>query len=101
MPRRILTGEVVSDKMNKTIVVLVNKQGMDKVTGKRVKRSKRYKVHDEENKSKVGDTVKIRETIPISKEKTWELFNVVERNILDEEEIEAVEKEGGEVDDLS
>jgi len=95
MPRRILTGEVISDKMDKTVVVEVKRQIKHTVTGKRVKRSKKYMAHDEENKCKIADVVKIIESKPISKHKRWEVLEIMERDILDEEEIKVLETEGG------
>jgi len=96
MPRRILTGEVVSDKMDKTVVVEVKRQIKHTVTGKRVKKTKKYKAHDEENKCKIADVVKIIESKPISKHKRWNVLEIVKRDILDEEEIKVLETEGGE-----
>ncbi|MFV0627544.1 MAG: 30S ribosomal protein S17 [Alphaproteobacteria bacterium] len=71
MPRRILQGVVVSDKGDKTVVVSVERQVMHPVYKKFIKRSKRYSAHDENNQFKVGDVVRIIETRPISKTKTW------------------------------
>jgi len=71
MPRRVLTGKVVSDKADKTIVVLVERRLKHPVYKKFIKRSKRYQAHDAGNTSKVGDTVRIIETAPISKSKRW------------------------------
>jgi|SRR6056297_790222 len=96
MPRRILTGEVVSDKMEKTVVVVVKRQIKHTVTGKRVKKSKKYMAHDEENKCKIADVVKIIESKPISKHKRWEVLEIMKRDILDESEIKVIETEGGE-----
>ena len=72
MPKRVLEGVVVSDKMNKTIVVRVERRVMDPVYGKYVRRSKKYAAHDEANSHKIGDLVQIRECRPISKSKRWE-----------------------------
>jgi small subunit ribosomal protein S17 len=77
MPRRVLTGRVTSDKMDKTITVLVDRRVMHPLYKKFIRRSKKYAAHDEENLCKVGDTVRIIECPPISKRKTWTL---VERN---------------------
>lgn len=74
MPRRILQGEVVSDKMDKTVVVKVERRVMHPIYKKFIKRSKKYHAHDENNQCKVGDVVRIRETKPISKTKTWEVL---------------------------
>ncbi len=95
MPRRILTGEVVSDKMDKTVVVNVSRQIKHTVTGKRIKKSKKYKAHDEENKCKLADVVKIIETKPISKHKRWEVLEILKRDILEAEETKVLETEGG------
>jgi len=70
-----LKGIVVSDKMAKTIVVLVERYVKHPLYGKYIKKSKRYKVHDEKNEYKVGDKVIIQETKPRSKEKNWEVVN--------------------------
>ncbi len=71
MPKRILQGVVVSDKQDKTVVVSVERQVMHPVYKKFVKRSKKYAAHDENNQFKVGDTVRIIESRPISKTKSW------------------------------
>ena len=77
MPRRVLTGRVTSDKMNKTITVLVNRRVMHPLYKKFIRRSKKYAAHDEHNICVEGDTVRIIECPPISKRKTWRLL---ERN---------------------
>jgi small subunit ribosomal protein S17 len=77
MPRRVLTGRVTSDKMDKTITVLVNRRIMHPLYKKFIRRSKKYAAHDEANTCKIGDTVRIIECPPISKRKTWTVF---ERN---------------------
>ncbi len=77
MPRRILTGRVTSDKMDKTVTVLVNRRVMHPLYKKFIRRSKKYAAHDEANLCKEGDTVRIEEGAPISKRKAW---MVVERN---------------------
>lgn len=71
MPKRILTGVVVSDKMNKSCVVLVERRVMHPIYKKYIKRSAKYTAHDESNLCKVGDTVQIIESKPISKMKKW------------------------------
>ena len=71
MPRRVLTGRVVSDKTDKTITVLVERQIMDPVYKKFIKRTKRFLAHDEDNRFSTGDLVRIIETRPISKRKRW------------------------------
>ncbi len=77
MPRRVLTGRVTSDKMDKTITVLVDRRVMHPLYKKFIRRSKKYAAHDEANECKVGDKVRIIECPPISKRKTW---TVIERN---------------------
>jgi small subunit ribosomal protein S17 len=77
MPKRILVGRVVSDKMNKTVTVLVERHVMHPLYKKFIRRSKKYAAHDEANLCKVGDVVRIIECRPISKRKTWA---VIERN---------------------
>jgi small subunit ribosomal protein S17 len=73
MPRRVLQGVVVSDKTDKTVTVLVERRVMHPTYKKIIRRSKRYHAHDEHNRAKVGDTVRIRECRPISKTKRWTL----------------------------
>jgi len=74
MPRRVLQGVVVSDKGDKTVTVLVERRVMHPIYKKFIKRSKKYRAHDEENGVAVGDVVRIRECRPISKTKTWEVI---------------------------
>jgi small subunit ribosomal protein S17 len=71
MPKRILQGTVVSDKNDKTVVVRVERRFTHPLFKKTVRRSKKYKAHDESNQFKVGDTVFIQESAPISKDKCW------------------------------
>jgi small subunit ribosomal protein S17 len=71
MPKRILTGTVTSDKTDKTVTVLVERRVKHPLYGKIIKRSKKYHAHDENNEYVVGDKVRIEETKPISKTKTW------------------------------
>jgi len=73
------TGKVVSDKMDKTVTVLVERQVKHPMYGKYLRRSTKFKVHDEENSCKQGDVVTIAECRPISKNKSWRLVEVVER----------------------
>ena len=75
--RQELIGKVVSAKCDKTITVLVETYKKDPLYGKRVKYSKKYTSHDEENKAKAGDTVKIRSTRPLSKTKRYELVEIL------------------------
>ena len=74
MPKRILQGAVVSDKMDKTVVVKVERRVMHPIYKKFIRRSKKYAAHDELNQFKVGDVVRIRECVPFSKTKTWEVL---------------------------
>ena len=75
--KRELIGVVVSDKADKTITVKVETYKKDPIYKKRVKYSKKYTAHDEENKAKAGDTVKIRSTRPLSKTKRYELVEIL------------------------
>ena len=75
MPKRILQAVVVSDKQDKTVVVSVERQVMHPVYKKFVKRSKKFAAHDENNQFKVGDIVKIEESRPYSKTKTWTVIS--------------------------
>lgn len=77
MPKRVLTGRVVSDKMDKTVTVLVERRVMHPLYKKFIRRSKKYAAHDDANLCKEGDVVSIEECRPISKRKTW---LVIERN---------------------
>ena len=78
MPKRILTGTVVSDKGDKTVVVRVERRFAHPLLQKTVRRSKKYHAHDETNRFKVGDQVQIEETRPISKNKRWVVLDTVE-----------------------
>ena len=80
--KRVLVGKVVSDKTDKTITVLVETYKKDSLYGKRVKKKKKYAAHDEANEAKVGDTVKIVETRPLSRTKHYRLVEVVEKAII-------------------
>ncbi|MXO90637.1 30S ribosomal protein S17 [Pontixanthobacter aquaemixtae] len=77
MPKRILTGTVTSDKTDKTVTVLVERKVKHPLYGKIMRRSKKYHAHDEDNSFKMGDTVRIEETKPISKTKTWKVIETV------------------------
>ena len=74
MPRRVMQGVVVSDKMDKTVTVKVERRVMHSLYKKFIRRSKKYSAHDENNACKVGDVVSIRECRPISKNKRWEVL---------------------------
>ncbi|PYP77662.1 MAG: 30S ribosomal protein S17 [Gemmatimonadetes bacterium] len=77
--RKTRTGLVVSDKMEKTVVVAIERRVPHPVYGKMVTRTRRLKAHDEENSAKVGDTVRIVETRPLSKDKRWRVVEIVNR----------------------
>ena len=77
--RKTRTGKVVSDKMQKTVVVAIQRRVPHPIYGKMITRTKRLKAHDEENSAKVGDTVRIVETRPLSKDKRWRLVEIVDR----------------------
>ena len=77
MPKRILTGTVVSDKNDKTVVVLVERKVKHPLYVKIIRRSKKYHAHDEANTAKAGEVVRIQECAPISKNKTWTLVERV------------------------
>ena len=77
--RKTRVGKVVSDKMDKTIVVAIEDHVKHPLYGKIVKRTYKLKAHDEENTCNIGDTVKVMETRPLSKDKRWRLVGVVER----------------------
>ncbi|WP_407271437.1 30S ribosomal protein S17 [Radiobacillus sp. PE A8.2] len=80
--RKVYTGRVVSDKMDKTITVLVETYKFHKLYGKRVKYSKKFKSHDENNQAKTGDIVRIMETRPLSSTKRFRLIEVVEEAVI-------------------
>ena len=80
--RRSMIGTVVSDKMDKTIVVAVETRVPHKIYKKTVKRTLKVKAHDEENTCKVGDKVEIMETRPLSKDKRWRVVKIVEKAII-------------------
>ena len=79
--RKTRTGVVVSDKMNKTIVVAVRDNVRHPLYNKIVKRTYKLKAHDENNECKIGDTVKVMETRPLSKDKRWRLVEIIERRL--------------------
>ena len=80
--RKVYTGRVVSDKMDKTITVIVETQKKHSLYGKRVKYSKKYKAHDEQNTAKTGDIVRIMVTRPLSATKRFRLVEVVEKAVI-------------------
>ena len=77
--RRVKQGRVASDKMDKTIVVVAETRVPHPVYGKIIRKSTRFKAHDERNEAKVGDVVRIMECRPLSREKRWRLVEIVER----------------------
>ena len=77
--RKVRTGKVVSDKMDKTIVVAIEYHVKHPVIGKIVKRTYKLRAHDEKNECGIGDTVRVMETRPLSKTKRWRLVEVIER----------------------
>ncbi len=77
----VVTGKVVSDKMDKSITVLIERQIRHPMYGKRIRRSTKIKAHDENNVCQQGDLVRIKETRPISKTKSWTLVDVVEKAV--------------------
>ena len=77
--RKTRTGVVVSDKMDKTIVVAIKTKVRHPLYGKMVNRTRKFKAHDENNECGIGDTVKIMETRPLSKDKRWRLVEIVEK----------------------
>lgn len=96
MPKKVLTGVVVSDKMDKTVSVLVERQFPHPLYGKVVRRSKKYLAHDEENAYKVGDVVEIVEARPVSKRKRWRVVRRLEEGRMDLVERYFLRKKRGE-----
>jgi small subunit ribosomal protein S17 len=80
--RKEQIGKVVSDKMDKTIVVAVETYKKHELYHKRIKYTKKFKAHDETNEAKIGDTVRIMETRPLSKDKRWRLVEIVEKAVI-------------------
>jgi len=77
--RKVQVGKVVSDKMDKTVVIAIETLVRHPLYGKTIKRTKKFKAHDEENTCRVGDKVKVMETRPLSKEKRWRVIEILER----------------------
>ncbi len=77
--RKTRIGQVVSDKMDKTVVVAIEEITAHPVYGRRIRRTKKLKAHDEENQAREGDTVRVMETRPLSREKRWRVIEIVER----------------------
>ena len=80
--RKVMIGKVVSDKMDKTVVVAVETSVRHKVYNKIVKRTYKLKAHDEANECKIGDTVKVMETSPLSKGKSWRVVEIMEKAVV-------------------
>tara|TARA_B100000678_G_scaffold28298_1_gene21000 strand:- start:5158 stop:5430 length:273 start_codon:yes stop_codon:yes gene_type:complete len=85
MPKRVLQGQIVSDKTDKTVTVLVERRVKHPLYGKIMRRSKKYHAHDEANEYKEGETVRIEEIKPISKTKTWKVIARVNTHATPEE----------------
>ena len=79
---KVRSGRVISDKMNKTRVVAVERVTRHPLYGKIIRRTKKYKMHDEANESRVGDIVRMMETRPISKDKRWRLVEIMRKSKL-------------------
>ncbi len=79
MPKKIYTGKVTSDKMDKTVVVAVTRLTQHPMYKKTIKKITRFKAHDEENKCKIGDKVSIIESKPLSKDKRFKVLDIIER----------------------
>ncbi|ABR30823.1 30S ribosomal protein S17 [Thermosipho melanesiensis] len=94
MPKKRLIGEVLSDKMDKTVVVAVSTLVKHPRVGKYIKRTKKYYAHDENNECRVGDIVEIVESRPLSKLKRWKVERIVERSVFAEKAPEE-DLEGG------
>lgn len=77
--RRTMVGTVVSDKMDKTVVIAVQRRKRHPLYGKTIAMTRKFKAHDEENSCHVGDTVRVVETRPLSREKRWRVVEVIER----------------------
>ena len=77
--RKVRIGKVVSDKMDKTVVVAIEDHVKHPLIGKIVKKTYKLKAHDEQNECGIGDTVRVMETIPLSKTKRWRVVNVIEK----------------------
>ena len=80
--RKVMIGRVVSDKMDKTVVVAVETSEMNKMYGKIQKRTYKLKAHDETNQCQTGDKVKVMETRPLSKDKRWRVVEIVEKAVI-------------------
>lgn len=79
MPKKVYTGKIVNDKMDKTVTVAVTRLSQHRRYKKTIKRVSKFHVHDETNSGKVGDTVRIIETRPYSKTKKWAMLDIIEK----------------------
>ncbi len=79
MPRKIYTGEVVSDRMEKTVVVAVKRLTQHRVYKKTIKKVTKFKAHDEDNRCKIGDKISIVESRPLSKDKRWKVLDIIKK----------------------
>jgi small subunit ribosomal protein S17 len=77
--RKVLSGKIVSDKMDKTVVVAVESLVRHPLYQRTIRRTKKFKAHDEENSCRIGDKVRMMETRPLSKEKRWRIIEILER----------------------
>ena len=82
MINKVYTGKVISNKMDKTVVVAVTRLFQHPVYKKTVKKVSKFKAHDEENQCKIGDDVKITETRPLSKDKRWVVKQIIKRDVI-------------------
>ena len=80
--RKVMIGTVVSDKMDKTVVVAVTRTVRHKIYGKIIKRTYKLKAHDEKNECQTGDKVKVMETRPLSKDKRWRVVEIMEKAVI-------------------
>ncbi len=80
--RKVMVGKVISNKMDKTVVVAVETSVSHKTYGKIVKRTYKLKAHDENNSCQIGDKVKVMETRPLSKEKRWRVVEILEKAVI-------------------
>ncbi len=93
MPRKRVVGVVVSDKMDKTVVVKVERFVQHPRFKKYIRRSKKYYAHDERNECRIGDVIEIEETRPLSKLKRWRVVRIIKRSVLAEVPEESAEEE--------
>jgi small subunit ribosomal protein S17 len=92
--QKTIVGVVVSDKMDKTVVVAVERTRRHRLYGKTLRRTNRYKAHDENNVCKLGDTVRLVETRPLSREKRWRVVEILQHHLVAEVQPSAIGVEG-------